>query len=64
MSTTSNVIISSLMKGQKNYAAKQNTSKPKPTWQSYVKDNYKHAAKQSNQHPMTTLSREYNNLTK
>tara|TARA_E500000178_G_scaffold354668_1_gene424477 strand:+ start:1483 stop:1641 length:159 start_codon:yes stop_codon:yes gene_type:complete len=52
------------MKGQKNYTSKQNTSKTKPTWQSYVKDNYKHAAKQNNQHPMTTLSREYNNLTK
>ena len=64
MSTTSNVIISSLMKGQKNYTSKQNTSKTKPTWQSYVKDNYKHAAKQNNQHPMTTLSREYNNLIK
>lgn len=63
MSDTSKFIMASIQQGQKSYTSKQTTTNTKTTWQSYVKDNYKHAAKQSG-HPMTTLSQEYNRLKK
>tara|TARA_A100001011_G_C13693140_1_gene588398 strand:+ start:334 stop:525 length:192 start_codon:yes stop_codon:yes gene_type:complete len=63
MSNTSDVIMTSIKSGQNKYSSK-NTKPVKRTWQSYVSQNYHAAAKQSNEHPMTTLSREYNNLNK
>ena len=62
MSDTTKVIMDSIQKGQTKYISKNIPTKT--TWNSYVKQNYHHAAKNSSQHPMTTLSREYNNLNK
>ena len=65
MSDTSKVIMSSIQKGQSSYSQKStNTNSNNTSWNNYVKQNYQHAAKNTNQHPMTTLSREYKNLNK
>ena len=61
MSDTTNVIMTSIQKGQASYT--QAKVQPKTSWNNYVKENYKHAIK-SHGHPMTTLSREYNNLNR
>ena len=66
MSDTSKVILNSIQKGQSYYSVKNQQTTPKvqkTSWNNYVRDNYKHAVK-SPGHPMTTLSREYNNLNK
>jgi len=64
MSDTTNVIMTSIQKGQTSYTQKSiNTNSNNTSWNNYVKQNYKHAIK-SPGHPMTTLSREYNNLNR
>ena len=56
--------MTSIQKGQTSYTQKSiNTNSNNTSWNNYVKENYKHAIK-SPGHPMTTLSREYNNLNR
>lgn len=50
-------IVSAISQSQSNYA--QKTTQQKPSWNTYVKQNYSKTVNVSGEHKMTTLSKQY-----
>ena len=57
MNTPSEHIVSAISQSQSNYARK--TTSQKPSWNTYVKQNYSKTVNVRGQHKMTTLARQY-----